>query len=57
VVPGHGPRVLEREKQKMRERCFAQEYCNAFLDPLDNVFRQEDIDRLVDPTIEPLLNW
>jgi hypothetical protein len=48
---------LEAEKRKMPERWFAQEYDNAFLDPLDSVFRQEDIEAMVDPTIEPLLNW
>jgi hypothetical protein len=48
---------LEAEKQKMPERWFVQEYYNAFLDPSDSVFRQEDIDRLVDPSIKPLLNW
>ena len=39
---------LEGERRKMPERWFQQEYFNAFLDPLDSVFRQEDIDRLVD---------
>jgi hypothetical protein len=48
---------LEAEKQKMPQRWFAQEYYNAFLDPAGSVFRQEDIDKLVDPNLIPLLNW
>ena len=48
---------LEAQKQKMPERCFLQEYYNAFLEPFDSVFREEDIDRLVDPNIKPLFNW
>jgi hypothetical protein len=61
VTADQCPRIsrafLEAEKNKMPERWFVQEYYNAFLDPLDSVFRQEDIDRLVDPSIKPLLNW
>jgi hypothetical protein len=61
VTADQCPRIsrafLEAEKQKMPERCFLQEYYNAFLEPFDSVFRQEDIDRLVDPNIKPLLNW
>ena len=48
---------LEAEKQKMPERWFVQEYDNAFLDPVDSVFRQEDIDRLVNPNLPSELNW
>jgi hypothetical protein len=48
---------LEEEKRKMPERWFRQEFGCEFLDPLDSVFRQEDIDALEDPTIKPLLRW
>lgn len=45
---------LEGERSKMPDRWFQQEYFNAFLDPLDSVFRAEDIARLVDPNEKPI---
>jgi hypothetical protein len=48
---------LEAEKHRMPERWFLQEYQNHFLDPMDSIFRQEDIDALVDPSIQPMLHW
>lgn len=45
---------LEAEKRKMPERLFLQEYTNQFLEPADSVFRWEDIEAMVDPTVQSL---
>jgi hypothetical protein len=55
--PHFTPQFLAEEKRKMPERWYLQEYFNAFLDPLDSVFRQEDIERMVNPTLTSELSW
>jgi hypothetical protein len=58
VTADQCPRIsrafLASQREKMPERWYLQEYENQFLDPLDSVFRAEDIERLVDPNEKPI---
>jgi hypothetical protein len=46
---------LERERRELDEWFFKQEYLCEFLDAQDSAFRSEDIDAILDDSIEPLL--
>lgn len=45
---------LRREREALGPRWFAQEYECRFMDRTDQVFASEHVERLLDPTIEPL---
>ena len=61
VTAEQAPRVLpfmEQEKANgMPERYLEQEFFCRFLDPLDAVFRGEDIQALVQPGLRPAFAW
>jgi hypothetical protein len=52
--PRISPAFLEEERQALGERWFTMEYMCQFGDMIDAVFRGEDIERAVDPDLEPL---
>jgi hypothetical protein len=51
--PRIGREALERERETMGDRNFRQEYLCEFGETEDGVFRQEDVQGAIDPTIEP----
>jgi hypothetical protein len=53
-VPRIDPAWLEQERQKIGEWWFAQEYLCEFVDTEDAVFRYEDVQAALDPTVKPL---
>ncbi|HZS05319.1 MAG TPA: phage terminase large subunit [Blastocatellia bacterium] len=48
---------LEEERRAIGDRSFRQEYLCEFVDTTDQVFRWEDIQAAVDPSIQPLGWW
>jgi hypothetical protein len=48
------PEFLEQERRQIPDFIFRQEYMCEFVETIDQVFRYEDIQRALDPKIEPL---
>jgi hypothetical protein len=61
ITAEQAPRVLpfmeQERKNGMPERYLEQEFFCRFLDPLDAVFRGEDIQALVHPELQPAFRW
>jgi hypothetical protein len=56
--PRLSPAFLAAQRQAMPERWFEREFRNAFLDPLDSIFRSEDIEAMVQAEARsPLPVW
>lgn len=55
--PRIAPEWLEDERRAIGEWWFQQEYACEFVDTTDQVFRSEDIERAIDPNIQPLEWW
>ena len=48
------PEFLEQERRQIPDFIFRQEYMCEFVETIDQVFRYDDIQRALDPKIEPL---
>lgn len=53
-VPRIDPAWLEAERGRIGDWWFSQEYLCEFVDTQDVVFRYEDVQRALDPTVKPL---
>jgi hypothetical protein len=48
------PEFLEQERRQIPDFIFRQEYMCEFVETIDQVFRYDDIQRALDPKVEPL---